>query len=186
MHGVRYQTSKAQNQVLKSKKTKSQFLENLKNEKKLILVTQNQGKLLAFVIGGGLLLFIGQEAFNGQSGPNNTIGVVMGEEIDAMYYRQEVQEEMQRNRRQRPQLTDADREQIENNVWNRLTMTKVIDAQRKALGIEVTPQEIFDVTSINPDQAIKGAFTDPKTGEFSAALMSDFISNLDTYFHNCY
>lgn len=140
---------------------------------------RNQGKLLAFVIGGCLLLFIGQEAFNGQSGPNNTIGVVMGEEIDAMYYRQEVQEEMQRNRRQRPQLTDADREQIENNVWNRLTMTKVIDAQRKALGIEVTPQEIFDVTSINPDQAIKGAFTDPKTGEFSAALMSDFISNLD-------
>ena len=106
---------------------------------------RNQGKLLAFVIGGCLLLFIGQEeAFNGQSGPNNTSGVVMGEEIDAMYYRQEVQEEMQRNRRQRPQLTDADREQIENNVWNRLTMTKVIDAQRKKLTVLVTPQEIFD------------------------------------------
>ena len=88
-------------------------------------------------------------------GPNNTIGVVMGEEIDAMYYRQEVQEEMQRNRSQRPQLTDADREQIENNVWNRLTMTKVIDAQRKALGIEVTPQEIFDVTSLTLIRLLK-------------------------------
>ena len=141
---------------------------------------RNQGKLLAFVIGGALVLFIAGSGWESiRSTRDLCAGEVMGEEINIQMYQQEVQEELQRNRRNNPQITDADRERIENDVWNRLTMTKVIASQRKALGVDVTPQEIFDITSINPDPAIKGAFTDPATGQFNASAMGDFVANLD-------
>ncbi len=95
---------------------------------------RNQGKLLAFVIGGALVLFIAGSGWESiRSTRDLSAGEVMGEEINIQMYQQEVQEELQRNRRNNPQITDADRERIENDVWNRLTMTKVIASQRKSI-----------------------------------------------------
>lgn len=70
-------------------------------------------------------------------------------------------------------------EQIRNQVWNALILEEVYEAQFAALGIEVTGEELLDMvqgTNISPQ--IVQFFTDPNTGQFDKANITNYLASL--------
>ena len=132
-----------------------------------------------------MLLFILSDLFGGQSrffgGRDTTVGTIAGKEVD--YQAFEAEFEKAKNNfagQQGRQPNDQEAASLRDQTWNSLVSRTMLDKQFADLGLMVTDKELKDlVQGTNPHQAIKQAFTDPKTGIFDKAKVKDYLRNLD-------
>ena len=88
-------------------------------------------------------------------------------------------EENMKSRSKDGSLSDAERSQVNEQVWNDIINETVMQGEIEALGIDLTDKELQDMeTGQFPDPMIRQNFTDPNTGIFDAARVSQYISSL--------
>jgi peptidyl-prolyl cis-trans isomerase D len=146
---------------------------------------QEKGRyLLVGFVGLALLTFIfsGLQKCDSMGGPI-PIGVIAGEDVDAMKYqaqleRMEIQDRNQYAQQQR-EYTDRDADQTADRAWAATVDEILLGKEYEALGIEVSDHELDsylygeDGFQLLPD--IAQNFADSVTGKFNPAALQRFI-----------
>ncbi|PUZ26611.1 peptidyl-prolyl cis-trans isomerase D [Chitinophaga costaii] len=128
--------------------------------------------------------FLLQEAFFGRGslmGKSTAAGKVNGQEIDYTEYNDLIQKNETQYRRQMGgiALNEQQRQQLREDAWNQLLSERILSAQYKALGIEVTNDELGDLlTGKNVSPIWMQYFTDPQTGQFNRAQADAALANI--------
>ncbi len=148
-------------------------------------IRQRSG-LLVTVIAIALLVFILEQALESKnsffSGDQKRIGEVNGKNISIDDYQAQVDLaiESQKERDKKANLDENTIESIRGQVWNQLVYQHTMEPQYKELGIVVSVDELDDmVRGKNPHSSVKTAFTDPKSGQFDPASVTNFLKNMD-------
>jgi peptidyl-prolyl cis-trans isomerase D len=133
--------------------------------------------LLAFILGD--LLSHNRDLF---SSNDSSVGVISGNKIDVRDFEDQVQLSVNNYKlNNNTETVDQNTmDQLREQTWNQLVNNEIMGKQFTKLGLNVSPDELFDmVKGKNPHPQIKQAFTDPKTGEFSTANVINFLKNMD-------
>lgn len=138
---------------------------------------RNRSGLLLFVIGIAMLAFILTDLLSSQNaGRGNVdmaVGVVGNEEIDFQNFEQRVQQNFDSQRQSNPNI---DISQVRNSVWNQLLRETIMQKEYSALGLDVSPAELFDmIQGPNPHASVMQAFSNPETGQFDRARLLQFL-----------
>ncbi|MEZ5045710.1 MAG: peptidylprolyl isomerase [Chitinophagaceae bacterium] len=106
---------------------------------------------------------------------------INGQRVDYKKF-EEMRLQYEENMKQRSQtgtLSEQEREQVQNQVWNDIVNDQLINEELEKLGIELTDKELQDLeTGPYADPMIKQSFTDPNTGIFDASKVSQYISQI--------
>lgn len=121
----------------------------MEENKKTILsrIRENMGVVVA-VIAISLLAFVLSDFFQaGQrmSGVNDGIGTIAGEKVSYKEFNQKYESRLNMYQEQGQNLTDADRYQIMDMVWNNIVSDKIFDKQFQSLGLNITAEELQDM-----------------------------------------
>ncbi len=142
--------------------------------------------LLLITIGLAMLAFIISDAFNNNSmlfrGSQDEVGEIAGEPIRYKEFDARYQQLMEQIKSQSPDnvMDDATRASLVEQAWNQLVISKAVDEELGALGIDVTPAELADaITGPQPHPQIVQAFTDPQTGQFKRENLIGFLKTID-------
>jgi peptidyl-prolyl cis-trans isomerase D len=133
--------------------------------------------LLAFVLGD--LFSQGGAALRGN---RNEIAEVAGKSITYRDFRREVEELTEINKFSQGQSTlDAEaREQIRQQVWQRMTREYIMADVYDELGIGVSSEELWDmVQGENIHPMIRRIFTNPETGQVNNLAIIRFLKSYD-------
>ena len=149
-------------------------------------IRNRAGLLVGIVIGMALLAFVlgdlfsqGGAAFRGD---RFEIAEVAGKSIPYKSFRNEVEELSEINKFSRGQSTiDAEtREQIRQQVWQRMTREYVMADVYDDLGIAVSAEELWDmVQGENIHPMIRRIFTNPETGQVNTLAIIRFLKSYD-------
>ena len=149
-------------------------------------IRNRAGLLVGIVIGMALLAFVlgdlfsqGGAAFRGD---RFEIAEVAGKSIPYKSFRNEVEELSEINKFSRGQSTiDAEtREQIRQQVWQRMTREYVMADVYDDLGIAVSAEELWDmVQGENIHPMIRRIFTNPETGQVNSLAIIRFLKSYD-------
>ncbi len=146
---------------------------------------REKSTLLLIIIGLAMLAFILGDIFssgNSIFGGNETnVGEIAGRDIDGKDFEARVQMEINKfqEREKRP-VDDATKYSIRERVWNNLLRDYVFGDQFKELGLDVSPEELYDMfAGNNPHEAVIQSFTDPNTGQFNRNAVINTIKNID-------
>lgn len=142
--------------------------------------------LLTVIIGLALALFVlGDFLSNRTPGRGrgvNLIGEVNGDKILATDFNNRVDQniENQRLNSGKENLSQEEQFQIRQQTWEQILAETLLQEEVSELGVTVTTEELDDlVRGKNPHPYIRQSFTDPETGQFSAANVINFLQNLD-------
>jgi peptidyl-prolyl cis-trans isomerase D len=138
------------------------------------------GKIVAGVIGLSLFAFIATEAVkSGGSffkGDNNELGKVGDQKIPLDEFNAAVEQNTAQFRQQSgqsrvtPQITSY----VQENTWNQFVSKAILKKEIDKLGLTVEGEETLAMTSgNNPSPRIVQAFTDPSTGKFDPATVTN-------------
>jgi peptidyl-prolyl cis-trans isomerase D len=123
--------------------------------------------LLIGIIGSAMLLFVLGGALESSStffnGSNNEVGEINGNKISYQDFELKVLE-IQQN--QNGGLTDKERQQLRDQVWNNMLKDMILGEEFNSLGLSVTDGELIDIIKNDGNNpTLKQYFTDPKTGQ---------------------
>ena len=148
-------------------------------------IRQRSG-LLVTVIAIALLIFILEQALESKnsffSGDQKKVGEVNGKTVSIDDYQAQVDQaiESQKERDKKANLDENTIESLRGQVWNQIVYQYTMEPEYKELGIVVSVDELDDmVRGKNPHPSVKQAFTDPKTGQFDPASVTNFLKNMD-------
>lgn len=115
---------------------------------------------------------------------SDMVADINGHEIDYAEFSSREQQAEAQARSQNPNssLTDAQTQQIQDNLWNQILSENILGDEYAKLGIAVTDEEFVDLTaSPDADPTIKSIpqFQDPKTGQFDPSMVSQFVRSID-------
>jgi peptidyl-prolyl cis-trans isomerase D len=113
---------------------------------------------------------------------STAVAEIDGQDIDYRDYINQEQEAENAAQQQNPNLTDADRQQIRDQVWSQILSDAILGKEYSTLGIGVTTEEITDQAATpDADEQIKAIplFKDPQTGEFDPARVVQFVRNIN-------
>ena len=149
-------------------------------------IRNRAGVLVGVVIGMALLAFVlgdlfsqGGAAFRGD---RYEIAEIAGKSIPYKSFQNEVKELTEINKFSSGQSTvDAEtREQIRNQVWERMTREYIMADEYDELGIAVSSEELWDmVQGENIHPMIRRIFTNPETGQVNTMAIIQFLKNYD-------
>ena len=142
--------------------------------------------LLAFVLTG--LLEKGGSMFSGAS----AVGEINGKSIDkpAFDIKLHEAEENQKRTSNKTSLTSEEMDQLVSTQWNQTINEEVMDKEYAKLGISVSDDELNDLMTEHPHQALvrnlsdqqgklSPMFADPQTGQMSPKKIKEFIAKMD-------
>ena len=138
--------------------------------------------LLVAIIGIALAAFVLGDLFKGQTRQSVNIGIVDGEEISYRDFsvRVEKTSEIEKNNKQKMNLTSSEVFKIKQNIWNIMVKEIIMSKEVEELGLSVTSEELFElVQGENPHHYILQYFKDPNTGEYKSELVLQYLQNLD-------
>lgn len=148
-------------------------------------IRQRSG-LLVTVIAIALLIFILEQALESKnsffSGDQKRVGEVNGKNISIDDYQAQLDQaiEGQKERDKKTTVDDNTMESLRGQVWNQLVYQYTMEPEYKELGVTVSVDELDDmVRGKNPHASVKQAFTDPKSGQFDPASVTNFLKNMD-------
>jgi peptidyl-prolyl cis-trans isomerase D len=147
-------------------------------------IRNRAGVLVAVVIGLALLAFVLGDLFRGGGsairGDRYEIAEIGGKSISYQNFQREVEELVEINKMSQGQSAlDAEtRQQIREQVWQRLTREHVMDDEYEELGIGVSSQELWDmVQGENIHPMIRRIFTNPETGQVNTLAIMRFLKS---------
>ena len=145
---------------------------------------RSRGVALMIVIGVALFAFIAEEAFRSCSGlkgeARQQIGEILGKKVSVQEY-QKLLDEYQdaiKFTTQRDNISEAELNQIKDQVWQQLVSNRVIENEGEKIGLTVTEQEIQNILNegTNPVLA-QTPFVNQQTGRFDVNILKQFIDN---------
>ena len=127
--------------------------------------------LLIGIIGAAMLLFVLGGALESSSvffnGPNNEIGEINGNKISYQDFEIKIAE-LEAN--SKSGLTDQERQQMREQVWNSMLRDQILGNEYKELGLKVTDEELMYIIKHDGNNAsLRQYFTDPQTGQIVAS-----------------
>lgn len=151
--------------------------------------------LLVTIIGLALGAFVLTSLFenNSFSGQESSVGEIAGKAIEYRDFNARAQqaiENVKQNEGKRS-LTEAETNDILQQVWNQIISEEVLDKEYEKLGIIVSDDELYDLMVNNPHPAllrnitdpqtgrVVEAFADPQTGRFSPAKIVEYTQNMN-------
>ena len=147
---------------------------------------RNSGPIIAIAIGLALAVFVLETALNSNSsllhGNRDIVGVIDGEKIHYQDFANRVEEGIQNYKLQTNQanIDDNTMFSLRDQTWNQLINEQINGAEYRKLGLTVAPDELKDMfLGTDPVPEIKQAFTNPQTGIFDPAAVTNYIKNLD-------
>ena len=141
---------------------------------------RNRGPLLVAVIGIALFAFVAGDAWKAiqPHQGRQDIGEVNGEAISAQDYQTLVDEysEVIKMSQNISALSDDQLTQIKDQVWQSYINNKLIEAEAKKLGLQVSDAEILDVIEqgVHP-LLMQTPFRNPQTGAFDKDMLKKFL-----------
>ena len=141
---------------------------------------RNRGPLLVAVIGIALFAFVAGDAWKAiqPHQGRQDIGEVNGETISAQDYQTLVDEysEVIKLSQNVSALNDDQLTQIKDQVWQSYINNKLIEAEAKKLGLQVSDAEILDVIEqgVHP-LLMQTPFNNPQTGAFDKDMLKKFL-----------
>lgn len=135
------------------------------------------GAMVAFILGD--LMSSGNTLFAGNP---TEIGEVAGESIDGQKFEILVQDAIENYKRNYniPSVDATTTDQIREQTWKQMTEDIVYNQELEALGITVTPDELYDmVQGNNPHPQVTSAFTNPETGQFDRNQVMTFLKSME-------
>lgn len=115
------------------------------------------------------------------SGDQTLLADVNGNRIEYKKFealRQKYEENM-KARSKDGNLSDQERSQVQDQVWNDIVNETLMGEEMEKLGIDLTDKELQDIESGPfPDPMIKQNFTDPNTGMFDPSRVSQYITQI--------
>lgn len=151
------------------------LINTLRNKMGKVVVAFVALAIFAFILAD--LLGSGSGLFNN----DNSVGEIAGEDISLQEFQNVVQERegfysLQYNR----QPTESERPTLHQQAWELLITEHAFEKQYEEVGIEVTPDEVWDLMQgKNQDPTVRGFFTNPETGEFDRQLFIEFLNNYE-------
>ena len=141
---------------------------------------QNTGVVLWILVFSFGVIWVLQDsqAFDAIGAQPRDIAVVNGESISFQEYQQTREQLLDQARQQTGgDLSQAQREQVEERAYNQMTTQVLLEQQMDRLGITVTDDEILDlVYGENPHPLIRRQFAD-STGQINYQLLNNFAEN---------
>ncbi|MCD8285315.1 MAG: SurA N-terminal domain-containing protein [Prevotellaceae bacterium] len=147
---------------------------------------RSYGVVLIVVVGLALFAFIAEELVRAISTTRNIGRQVIGEiygksvnyqEFNALYEEYENAVKMGNGGQN---LTEAQSIQLHDQVWNDLVSQRIIEHEAKALGIEVSDEEVQYIINTGSSPLLNNTpFVNQQTGLFDANLLKQFLSNYD-------
>lgn len=137
---------------------------------------RNRSGLLMVVIGVAMFAFIMMDLMSSQRGGGSVeavAGEVYGEAIDLRTFDERVQEQVNTQKQNNPNVNV---DQVRNSVWNQMTRELILGKEHEALGVIVGSDELFDmIQGSNPNASVQQAFTNPETGQFDRARLLQYL-----------
>ncbi len=138
------------------------------------------GIVLSVVIALALLAFIlSLKAEMGFTGNDPKIGEIDGEKINYSEYYDQYQQIRDQNN-----VQESDEQQsamLANAAWQALFTDRVLQPGFEQLGLRVTEAErLAMISGQQPSQTLYSIFTNPRTGEYNVAAVSDFLAQAET------
>lgn len=153
------------------------------------VIQRIRDKYIGLVVGAIVVALIGFLVMDAmQSNVRNIFGndrtlfaEINGKRIDAKTFeatRQQYEENMKSRKKGEP-LSEEEQSQINEQVWNDMLNENLIASENEKLGITLTDKELQDMeTGPFADPMIRQNFTDPKTGIFDPAKVTEFLNSL--------
>ncbi len=150
---------------------------------------RSHGVLLIVVVGLALLAFIVGDFLNSGSTYFNeskaNVAEINGDNVKMVDYMAAIDQltEVYKVEFGESNINEEMTEQIRQSVWESTVREKLLDAETKAIGMEVSKQELFDLilgNNIHPLIRGRRVFYNPETGAFDPKILSQFISMLDS------
>ena len=143
---------------------------------------QNTGVVLWILVFSFGVIWVLQDsqAFDAIGAQPRDIAVVNGESISFQEYQQTREQLLDQARQQTGgDLSQAQREQIEERAYDQMVTSALLEQEMDRLGITVTDDEILDmVYGENPHPIIQRQFAD-STGQINYQLLNNFAENPD-------
>ena len=149
---------------------------------------RKRGPLVAVVIGFSLLMFILGDFINKGnslfSGDRMRIAKINSESINYQDYEQQVTQNIETYKQNygAQSITEEQKDQIREMVWQNMIQKVLLEEQYKKLGIDVSSDELFDLIqgkSVDPMVSRERAFANPQTGTFDPTRVVYFYKNMD-------
>ncbi|HHP7237869.1 peptidyl-prolyl cis-trans isomerase [Longibacter sp.] len=141
---------------------------------------QNTGVVLWILVFSFGVIWVLQDsqAFDAIGAQPRDIAVVNGEAIPYQEYQQTLEQLRERARQQSDgELTQAQRDQLEEQAYDQLVTTALLEQEMSRLGITVTNAELLDmVYGEDPHPIIRQQFAD-STGQINYQLLNNFAQN---------
>ncbi len=142
------------------------------------------GKIVVFAIAASILAFIAGDLLGPNSsilgGNNNDVGEIAGKTISLQEYQSKIDEiarDFSINSGQSP--TGDAMYNIRQEAWEALINEKAFYSYFQELGIEVTDDEIWDMTQgKNVDPTLQRSFVNQETGLFDRQMVIEFLKGL--------
>lgn len=151
---------------------------------------RSKGVLLVAVLGLALFAFIAEEFFRSiettSMSERNQVGEVYGEKLSIQDFQNMVEEQsdvmklQMRMQGQDGNLTDAQTEQIREQVWQQYVQNKIIEHECDKLGIFVTDGEVQEALRQGTAQSLQmvaAIFGNAQTGRFDLAQLQQFLKD---------
>ena len=143
---------------------------------------RKQSGLLIIIIGVALAAFVLGDFVKSKPNNTNIIAEVGGEKISPIDFNKKAEENIQIRKQNsgNENLTASESYEIRQSTWAQMMNELVMTNQYDELNLNVTVDELNDlVRGKNPHPYIVQSFKDPKTGQFDAKMVSNFLQNLD-------
>ncbi|MDR0972434.1 MAG: SurA N-terminal domain-containing protein [Prevotellaceae bacterium] len=141
---------------------------------------RSKGPLLLFGIGLALLAFIAGDAWQVlQPHKSQDVGEVNGNTLSATEYQTLLEEytDIVKLSNNLSALTDAQSEQIKDEVWQTYVNNQLIQAQTSKLGLTVTREEVQDIIDKGVYPLLNNTpFVNPNTGIFDKDILKNFLA----------
>lgn len=144
---------------------------------------REKSTLILIIIGGALLAFVLGDLLGNKGsmgGPVN-IGEINGQEIQGLDFETRVSKNIaDYEERNSVPATEEVTSSIRDMVWNQLLIDYIVKKEIEKLGIEVSPEELFDMVRGNdPHPQVRQAFSNPQTGQFNPDDVIRYLKTMD-------
>lgn len=170
--------------TMADKLKKGQEPELEQGDRTLLARIRENMPLVVVIIAIALLGFVLTDFISGynRSGARTatSVGSIAGENVDAKDFATKYQQRLDLIQQQGQNLTDADRFQVMDMIWNQMVSDKAFEQQYKSLGLTVTPEEVREMfTGKNVSPVVKqyfNGFFQQQGKEFNAADVEKYLS----------
>jgi peptidyl-prolyl cis-trans isomerase D len=143
--------------------------------------------LVIGLVGLSLLLFVLGDILTSNSsflfGSDNNIGEIDGKSISYQEFERKIEQYKEDYKLSSGQENFDDNmlNMFREQVWGQLVNENVLGKEYEDLGLDVSDEELMDMLQgKNIHQEVRRAFSNPQTGEFNPADVTNFLKSLDT------